>query len=42
MPQSQYKWRGVPYSISETFKVLADLDAFLRINIANTAIFFVE
>ncbi len=35
---SSFKWRGIPFSLTEALKLLSHLDAFLRINIANAAI----
>ena len=34
----EFKWRGLPFSLTETVKILTQIDVFLRINIANTAI----
>jgi hypothetical protein len=36
--ESSFKWRGIPFSLTEVFKLLSQLDAFLRINIANAAV----
>ena len=34
----EYKWRGLPFSLTETVRIVAQIDIFLRINIANAAI----
>jgi len=34
--ESAFKWRGVPFSLSEAVRILTQIDTFLRINIANT------
>ena len=34
----EYKWRGLPFSLTETVRIVTQIDIFLRINIANAAI----
>lgn len=34
----EFKWRGLPFSLTETVKIVTQIDIFLRINIANAAI----
>jgi hypothetical protein len=36
--ESEFKWRGTPFSASEGVKIMTQIDVFLRINIANAAI----
>lgn len=36
--QTGFKWRGLPFSLTETIKLLLQIDIFLRINLANAAI----
>ena len=40
--ESSFKWRGIPFSITETIRIVTQIDAFLRINIANAAIICVS
>ena len=42
VPSTNFKWRDVPYSITEAIKILVSLEAFLRPNIANSAFFAVS
>ena len=34
----EFKWRGLPFSLTEMVKIITQIDIFLRINIANAAI----
>jgi hypothetical protein len=36
--ESAFKWRGVPFSLSEAVRIMTQIDTFLRINIANTVV----
>jgi hypothetical protein len=39
---THFKWRQIPYSITEAIKILATLEAYQSINKANTAIIAVS
>ena len=36
--EANFKWRGMPFSLSEAIKILTQIDIYLKANIANTAI----
>jgi hypothetical protein len=40
--ESGFKWRGPPFSLTETIKILTLVDAFLRMNLANSAVLCVS
>lgn len=35
---NDFKWRGNPFSVTETIKILTRIDSYLKMNIANAAI----
>ena len=36
--ESNFKWRGLPFSVTEMIKVIVQIDSFLWVNLANAAI----